>query len=435
MKRLRGKKSLNNNKQISTGNGLLADVERWTNLYEEHINKKIDIESLSPNTQRAYRFISKALIEFIQKEYDVEEGINTLNEDFINEFLVWISQYRFNSKYGSADYIYNTIVGFLEWYKKHKGSLFINELNEYIAQYDKQDIQSVAEILNRFFGEFVQNETLKEVEKEEFIDRFIEGIFNTEEKLLKKASKATLSQRKASLMAFLTFISNVNSNKHDFTPLYKHIDSFSNKSGATQELKRKKGYSDKEKMLIVDKALREHIIVARKTAKKSYKKYYCAVRDSLLSLIMMYGGLRASEALALRFEDIHDEGDEYVVEVKKGKGNKSRNTMIYKPLISEYLNEYKAIAKGDHLSSTSSNKQMSYNALYNSVKSIIAGTGIDYRGLHAFRHTFASMMASSGDIVLVAELLGHSNLKTTQIYITINDERKREAVRKVFDNS
>jgi integrase/recombinase XerD len=53
---------------------------------------------------------------------------------------------------------------------------------------------------------------------------------------------------------------------------------------------------------------------------------------------------------------------------------------------------------------------------------------------HCARHTFAVMQLTLGtDIFTLSKLLGHSDLKTTQIYAKIIDEKKREAVNKIPD--
>lgn len=56
---------------------------------------------------------------------------------------------------------------------------------------------------------------------------------------------------------------------------------------------------------------------------------------------------------------------------------------------------------------------------------------------HLARHTFATMMLTLGaDLYTTSKLLGHANVKTTQIYAKIVDSKKTEAVNlvdKVFD--
>ena len=51
---------------------------------------------------------------------------------------------------------------------------------------------------------------------------------------------------------------------------------------------------------------------------------------------------------------------------------------------------------------------------------------------HCFRHTYAVLQISMGtDIYTVSKMLGHRELKTTQIYTKVIDQTKREAANKI----
>ncbi len=51
---------------------------------------------------------------------------------------------------------------------------------------------------------------------------------------------------------------------------------------------------------------------------------------------------------------------------------------------------------------------------------------------HCFRHTFATLQLTKGtDIYTVSKMLGHREIKTTQIYAKVVDDAKREAANKI----
>ena len=55
---------------------------------------------------------------------------------------------------------------------------------------------------------------------------------------------------------------------------------------------------------------------------------------------------------------------------------------------------------------------------------------------HCFRHTFATLqLSSSTDIYTVSKMLGHTNVKTTQIYAKVVDEKKNKAAQAIQLNS
>jgi site-specific recombinase XerD len=47
---------------------------------------------------------------------------------------------------------------------------------------------------------------------------------------------------------------------------------------------------------------------------------------------------------------------------------------------------------------------------------------------HCFRHTYACLQLSNGtDLYTVSKMLGHTNIRTTQIYSKVEDEKKEQA--------
>jgi site-specific recombinase XerD len=51
---------------------------------------------------------------------------------------------------------------------------------------------------------------------------------------------------------------------------------------------------------------------------------------------------------------------------------------------------------------------------------------------HSFRHTYATLQLSLGtDLYTVSKMLGHREIKTTQVYAKIIDKQKREAANKI----
>ncbi len=71
------------------------------------------------------------------------------------------------------------------------------------------------------------------------------------------------------------------------------------------------------------------------------------------------------------------------------------------------------------------------------LKRWIEAAGISKRiTFHCFRHTYATLQLSSGtDIYTVSKMLGHTNVKTTQIYAKVVDEKKEKAAQAIKLNN
>ena len=79
-------------------------------------------------------------------------------------------------------------------------------------------------------------------------------------------------------------------------------------------------------------------------------------------------------------------------------------------------------------------ENLTYSAYHNKqLAKWILEAGITKKiSFHNFRHTFATLQLYNGtDIYTVSKMLGHKNLKTTQIYAKIVDEKKRNAADKI----
>ncbi len=142
-------------------------------------------------------------------------------------------------------------------------------------------------------------------------------------------------------------------------------------------------------------------------------------KHKLLIKIVYGSGLRVSELAKLKISDL--DLDQGIIHVKCGKRRKDRNTIIPKSLIEE-LKFYLKSRKDNNLylfPGIKENQHLSVRSVQKIVKHAAELAGIKKRVyVHALRHSFATHLLEDGiDIKNIAELLGHSRLDTTLIYL------------------
>ncbi len=427
--------NLKTDRNLNSGLGVVFDLEKWSNLYLNYLKAKVNDLIISALTVKSYQYTMKKLLEFSRKDYNILDNLSDLDEVFYNDFLDYLQYGSFSSKYGSDIYIANVIIDYIAYCEEYDDLSLEETYQKYLQSLKNTISDSEVNILEYCINEYMYE---KKIENPISLDnkKIDECISDIKSSFgIKKLASSTMMQRKAILTAFMSFVSLHNTDKIDLTVHFKYLHKYMSRGNYTGTATRKKGFTNEGQMSFVDSVLREHYTGLVDRYVVSDKTYYCALRDSLLALIMMYGGLRSKEVLSLEFGDIKRVDDVYEINIRNGKGNKSRFSVIYAPLIEKELNELYQIKKGLLLSSTSNGKKLHYSALYSSVKKTLNNAGIDYGGLHSFRHTFASDLAKSGDVAVISELLGHKNLKTTQIYIDINSTRKTDVVLGIQRNS
>lgn len=148
------------------------------------------------------------------------------------------------------------------------------------------------------------------------------------------------------------------------------------------------------------------------------QKHKCIIK-------LLYGcGLRLSELLNLKITDI-DSGN-MVIHIRKSKGNKDRVVMLSNQLLEDlrvYFSRYKP---KEYLIEGQGGGVYSEKSVQNVVKDAARRAGIKKQvAPHILRHSFATHLLENGtDIRYIQQLLGHSSIKTTEIYTHITDISK-----------
>ena len=161
------------------------------------------------------------------------------------------------------------------------------------------------------------------------------------------------------------------------------------------------------------------------------------MRDRAL-LETLYGcGLRVSEACGLQMDDILGDGDMLRI---AGKGSKERVVPVgggAGRALSAYFASARGIfAKGNlsenHVFLTRLGRPFTRQGVFKVVRERAAAAGIaaDRISPHVLRHSYAShLLARGADIRVIQELLGHSDIGTTQIYTHVDASRFAEVHR------
>ena len=131
----------------------------------------------------------------------------------------------------------------------------------------------------------------------------------------------------------------------------------------------------------------------------------------------IYGcGLRVSECLNLKIEDIDSTKNRVIV--RNSKGNKDRLTLLPKQLLDQLRVYYRAYRPEDWLFEGPNHAQYSASSIRKVLSRALVKSKIRKpASLHSLRHSFATHLLESGtNLRYIQKLLGHSSSKTTEIY-------------------
>lgn len=308
------------------------------------------------------------LNEFIEKMQTDKKSINT-----IKNYSIWIARYLKYMKYIK--------------YKHGKETV--------------QDVD-ISKIHNSMFEKI----DINDIEK---FKKYLEDI--------KKDNANSINRTLASLKTFYKFLIQkkiINSN------IFSSVDRIQ------QSQKVRKPLTKEEAELLL------------KTIKNSNNKY--KDRDYFIFLLFLDIAARCFEVTKLKLNQICNDGSV----ILHGKGDKERIVYMSDFCMNElkkyliYRNNFLKLYnfKSDYLFVSQRGTDLSENTVLSSLKRYAIESGLDEKKIspHVLRHTSASLKYNIGgvDIRNLQEFLGHSNISTTQTYVDVYENKKKQLANSVI---
>jgi integrase/recombinase XerD len=154
------------------------------------------------------------------------------------------------------------------------------------------------------------------------------------------------------------------------------------------------------------------------------------LKHRLILKFIYSGGFRASEVSNLKWSDI--DFDRMMIHIKQSKGKKDRCV----PLAENILNELASLYKhGIHSSYLFTGYEPTHKMTRAGIRFImdqaVKRIGLSKTGvcLHTLRHSYASHLLEDGlDIISIKELLGHSKIETTLVYLHVSHQTRNNKI-------
>ena len=286
---------------------------------------------------------------------------------------------------------------------------FLNYLN-YEKKYSHNTLRAYTKDLNDFIN-FTEKESIRSLVdiKKQHIHQFLYFLS------LKKHSERTVGRKLAAIKSLFNFLIRKNFLKKNIT-----------KSISAPKIDKKLPvFLTQDKMsLLLD-------LPSPSNIKES--------RDILILELFYSTGVRISELIKIKLEDINYDNNSINI---LGKGNKKRLVIIgnyAKKRLLDFLNYNKNITTGFLFKNERKSKvgYISERFVFNIVKKHVQKVTNNQKiSPHSLRHTFATHLLNNGaDLMSLKELLGHSDLSSTQIYTHVNIEQMKKAFKKAHPHA
>lgn len=167
------------------------------------------------------------------------------------------------------------------------------------------------------------------------------------------------------------------------------------------------------------------VVLSQNEIKKILSSIINIKHKAILSLIYS-AGLRISELLNLKITAIDSE--RMTIHITGSKNNRDREVMLSQKILRLLREYFKFYKPKKYLFEGRSSERYSARSVQEILKKALKLSRIKkHATVHTLRHSFATHLIENGtDIRIIQELLGHKNIKTTQIYTHITSKTKHK---------
>jgi integrase/recombinase XerC len=197
---------------------------------------------------------------------------------------------------------------------------------------------------------------------------------------------------------------------------------------------------------LFNKVLPDSLIQSSNPEKNVLEESFVLERDRSILELLYGSGLRISELIGLTMDSL-DLDNGYVK--LTGKGSKQRIVPVGNACIEALKKYFEVRGNFFRIPTTADTPALRFVFITNTGKKIypvlvqrltrkhlVSVTEQKQKNPHILRHSFATHLLNSGaDLKSVSEMLGHSNLSTTEIYTHVTFERLKEVYRKAHPNA
>jgi integrase/recombinase XerD len=281
----------------------------------------------------------------------------------------------------------------------------LKNYESHITYVDRKSTQTINNYLNdlkHYSQFFIELKVNPDEIKTKQINEYLQEVNN-------RCANSTVLRTKTSIVSF-----------HKFLSQYYKLKL--NPASSIQKIKKIYRYPKTINSANINKILEEN--------HSEHELFHIAMFDVLYSC-----GLRVSELVNLNLNQLYlEQGYIRVI----GKGDKERiipMADITKKNLKEYIDKNRFLwlkNKSNYVFIKPDGKQVNRQYVYNSLKNRCKEIGLDIDiSPHKLRHSFATALLNGGaDLRIVQELLGHSDISTTQIYTHVEGKRMHDAYNK-----